>query len=88
MDSLRYWVRRCESERPNTLCFGRVLYHSDYEIALEDLSNSDQWEEFKLNMSVKRWFTPAMLQWSLNAANAFHGCDIRERSKRFVANDN
>ena len=77
--TFRYWLRKCKSRKPNTICFGYEVGESVYEIAIEELANREDWEHWKQQMTGKSWFTPSMLFFMLQSANEFHGYDIRER---------
>ncbi len=74
----KYWLRKCGSKKPNTLCFGPKVGESVYEIALEDICDKHGWEHWQRQMTEKPWFTPAMLYFMLKSANEFHECDVRQ----------
>jgi hypothetical protein len=73
----KYWLRKCGSTKPNTLCFGLNVGESVYEIALEDICDKNGWEHWQRQMTEKPWFTSAMLYFMLKSANQFHECDVR-----------
>ena len=75
----KYWLRKCGSEKPNTLCFGQVHGYAIYEIALEDICDKHGWDHWQRQMTEKTWFTNTMLYFMLRSANEFHGCDVRQR---------
>ena len=76
------WVRKCGSDKPNTLCFGAKFGESVYEIALEDICDRRGWDHWESQMTPKTWFTPSMLRFMLKAANEFHECDVRHREPK------
>ena len=79
------WLRKCGSEKLNTLCFGDREGESVYEIELERISNRQEWEHWEYHMSCKNWFTPLFCQLMLRSANEFHGYDVRSVEKEAVA---